>query len=1202
MPDFLRAEFIMGLLWRATWQSVALTLIVISVMLIARRKIAPRWRVVLWSLPLLRLALLVVPTSNLSLFNLVEPSGAGPIASSAPMSFPIQSLSTHSSSREFTLPVFDSSLETRRKPTTPSVEGIAAESVMDNSSVSKGASAVTNSGIRVLLWLWIAGCTFSLVRYGMTRIQLARILAQATPIDGVGITGRLRSKCKSIGIRRPIKCLLVDTEVGPASTGLLRPTILIPRSLLSELNENQLIAIIDHELHHIRRLDSAYLLLSRLVCCLHWFNPLAYWLATRVRTEIEFAVDAATVGQVDDQARKSYGDLLIQLARRRSRSLGLAPMADRRSNLKQRIEELLVPVRNTKLRSICCLAIILLLSVSGLSEVASTQEKKIPSISKSSQDETAAEKEGKSGASSKNEFELLVVDNDGQAIPEAQVEVRGRPKVFPDWIVEGEFIKQGPYGTFVKPSKDGRVRLLPPPNSSWIFSIKADGYGPYWAEWDHAEMPTRFTAELDPGRIVGGVVVDQEGNPVIDAGVRPSVEFKKRPGDTSQLGVGTNIKTDEQGRWSYANLPRAMSSFSLEITHPQFKPQVAKLSAETFELQPGQSATQTTTMEKGLLVTGRIVDSAGKPVQGALIRTKLFNDIRSTQSNDDGAYELSGCQDGVARIVVSAPGQAVDMKQVHITEKMDAVDFTMQPGGHVRIRVVDEHGEPVPKARIFFQRWREGMYDYFEFDHVDQYADGNGVWEWNEAPVDEFKADICRPDGMALGEQPLHARAEDYVFTCPPKLVVVGRVIDAETKLPIEKFQVVPGVRSDPQHMNWVPHQIFEAQDGVFETSETNDYFAHLFKIQARGYLPAESRDIKSNEGRVEVTFELKRGADIDMRVMTPEGLPAEGAKVALGIPGAQIHVKNGDIDDGQTYAQRAEVNSVGRFRFPGQSTAYQLIITHQSGFAYFKSVQAERSDLVRLTPWASAEGTFRVAKKPVGGVKLHVGSGEVHSYGDDVPNIFTSCETVTNQDGSFRFNRVFPGSGGVARSILRIVDEGAKEVTSSTTLPAEFISKQTTRVDFGLTGCPVVGKLIKPDAFHERVLWSFANIDVEPQFGPAPGPPPIPEELKNEPAKIQNWYNTWKETDAGKAWLVAIEEANRERQASPRYNATCDTHGRFQIDDMPAGTYKLSVRFYESPRVGQLHDYVFTVPENRATNGETVDLGTLQLESSLRD
>ena len=145
--------------------------------------------------------------------------------------------------------------------------------------------------------------------------------------------------------------------------------------------------------------------------------------------------------------------------------------------------------------------------------------------------------------------------------------------------------------------------------------------------------------------------------------------------------------------------------------------------------------------------------------------------------------------------MVSAKGRATDMKELTIEPEMGPVDFQMKPGGTVRIRVLDAKGNPVPKARIFFQRWR-GQFEYFEFDHVSQYADKNGVWVWNEAPLDEFKADICPPDGMQLELQPLIARAEEYVFRTPPALVVSGKVIDAVTKKPIKEFRVVPGVRS----------------------------------------------------------------------------------------------------------------------------------------------------------------------------------------------------------------------------------------------------------------------------------------------------------------------------------------------------------------------------------------------------------------------
>src|SRR5205823_1586491 len=145
---------------------------------------------------------------------------------------------------------------------------------------------------------------------------------------------------------------------------------------------------------------------------------------------------------------------------------------------------------------------------------------------------------------------------------------------------------------------------------------------------------------------------------------------------------------------------------------------------------------------------------------------------------------------------------------VRVEEGMEPADFTMKPGGKIRIRVVDKAGNPIPKTRIFFQDWH-GRIDYFEFDHVNDYADKNGIWEWNEAPLDEIKADICPPDGMQLTEQSLIARDEEYVFRPPPALVITGSVVDAETKQPIKNFRVVPGIRSSDSHIDWVRQESY---------------------------------------------------------------------------------------------------------------------------------------------------------------------------------------------------------------------------------------------------------------------------------------------------------------------------------------------------------------------------------------------------------
>src|SRR5262249_8208456 len=152
---------------------------------------------------------------------------------------------------------------------------------------------------------------------------------------------------------------------------------------------------------------------------------------------------------------------------------------------------------------------------------------------------------------------------------------------------------------------------------------------------------------------------------------------------------------------------------------------------------------------------------------------------------------------------------------VRVEPDMAPVDFTLKPGGKIRIRVVDKQGNPIPKTRIFFQQWR-GRIGYFEFDHVNDRTDDKGIWEWNEAPLDSIAVDICPPNGMQLTDQSIIARDEEFVFRPPTPLVVTGTVVDAKTKQPINSFRVIPGIRGADSHIDWVRQDSYNAKDGKY--------------------------------------------------------------------------------------------------------------------------------------------------------------------------------------------------------------------------------------------------------------------------------------------------------------------------------------------------------------------------------------------------
>ena len=195
-------------------------------------------------------------------------------------------------------------------------------------------------------------------------------------------------------------------------------------------------------------------------------------------------------------------------------------------------------------------------------------------------------------------------------------------------------------------------------------------------------------------------------------------------------------------------------------------------------------------------------------------------------------------------------------------------------------------------------------------------------------------------------------------------------------------------------------------------------------------------------------------------------------------------------------------------------------MIVHPSGFAHIKSTPDwDLTRIIHLQPWSRVEGTFRVGKSPAANVPIRLEVADVFSYGPDVPSIFNHHPATTGPDGRFVLDRVIPGRGFIGRNILLTVDDGAAEVASACTIPADFPAGKTVHIDLGGTGRPVVGKLQPPEGFTGKVRWNFAGIQVEP--------------VRAEP-----------------------------RRAAPASHVTVDRDGSFRIDDVPAGDYSLTVRF----------------------------------------
>jgi hypothetical protein len=368
-----------------------------------------------------------------------------------------------------------------------------------------------------------------------------------------------------------------------------------------------------------------------------------------------------------------------------------------------------------------------------------------------------------------------------------------------------------------------------------------------------------------------------------------------------------------------------------------------------------------------------------------------------------------------------------------------------------------------------------------------------------------------------------------------------------------------------------------------------------MVRIEAKGYRVTVSRDIMTDEGAVNVNFALQPAEDLAAVILTAHGQPAGDAKIAIGLAGSQISIENGDFRDSSTFATRLDADGQGNFSIPSRTEPFQLVIIHPSGFAYLKSTEGPIPNNITLTPWARVEGTFRVGAQSAPNVVLSMFAEGIHSYGDDVPRIFTRHDVTTGEGGQFVFDRVFPGKGRIGRRILLMVDEGATEVTSSQRVSAEFIAGETTVLNLGGTGRPLMGRLLPPAGYSERVFWNFALVKVQADLTPPPAPTP-PVDVEGDPDRRKAWWDAWKATVAGQAWTAAYTAYQQLEDDYPYITASVDRDGSFRIDDVPVGEYVLRLRFSQKAP-GVLSDYRFSVPAvGEDKTAEPIDIGALTL------
>ncbi|MCX6213658.1 M56 family metallopeptidase [Spirosoma sp.] len=256
--------------------------------------------------------------------------------------------------------------------------------------------------------IYLIGVALFGVRLTGGWLYLQRLTKTATePASTVWLqlTDRLRSTLAISGLVQVRESARIGV---PMVVGVLKPVLLLPVSMVTNLTTREIEAILAHELAHIKRHDYAVNLLQSVVEVLYFFHPALWWLSARVREEREHCCDDLAVqacggdGRILAQALAHVEELrLLQL--NAAPTLAMA-FAGKRQHLLHRVRRMLgVPTRpfvsNGSLAGLT-LATLLLMSVS----VYAVQQQEKPKHKSSQPQPTRKHKAG-------NGTEFSIVDN-----------------------------------------------------------------------------------------------------------------------------------------------------------------------------------------------------------------------------------------------------------------------------------------------------------------------------------------------------------------------------------------------------------------------------------------------------------------------------------------------------------------------------------------------------------------------------------------------------------------------------------------------------------------------------------------------------------------------------------------------------------------------------------------------------------------------
>jgi beta-lactamase regulating signal transducer with metallopeptidase domain len=157
-----------------------------------------------------------------------------------------------------------------------------------NESLLARIQAMSGFSVLVSLWAAVVLALAGWLTYGALVVH--GMVRRARPLDTKDWLIPLWEVSDRLGLDEPPRLLRSEDARMPFACGVVRPTIVLPAEC-DDWTADRRLAVLLHELAHVRRHDLVGHTLGRVACAFYWFHPLVWTAAKQLRAESERACD-----------------------------------------------------------------------------------------------------------------------------------------------------------------------------------------------------------------------------------------------------------------------------------------------------------------------------------------------------------------------------------------------------------------------------------------------------------------------------------------------------------------------------------------------------------------------------------------------------------------------------------------------------------------------------------------------------------------------------------------------------------------------------------------------------------------------------------------------------------------------------------------------------------------------------------------------